>query len=111
MKYRMTPVAIFVSLYVLCGHALANDARLAEKGREIFNQFCYHCHGSDAIQGERIRDLRRLTRRYGDERHDVFLKTVTEGRTDKGMPSWKESLSPQALSEIWAFLESVQNKD
>lgn len=87
----------------------AENEQMAEKGREIFNQYCYHCHGSDAVQGERIRDLRRLTKRYGDERHGVFLKTVSEGRLEKGMPSWKESLTSQQISEIWAFLESVQN--
>ena len=87
----------------------ADNGQVAEKGRELFNQYCYHCHGSDAVQGERTRDLRRLTKRYGDERHEIFLKTVVEGRMNKGMPSWKESLTTQQISEIWAFLESVQN--
>ncbi len=91
--------------------ARANDGALAEKGRGVFNVLCYHCHGSDAVQGERIRDLRRLQKRYGDEREQVFLKTLAEGRTDRGMPSWKDSLSSEQVNQIWAFLETVQTQD
>lgn len=80
----------------------------ADAGRQVFNQYCYHCHGTDAVQGERARDLRRLTKRYGDERHTIFMKTVSEGRPDKGMPVWVGTISKQALNDIWAFLETVQ---
>ena len=82
----------------------------AAVGKQLFNQYCYHCHGTDAVQGERPRDLRRLMKRYGDERHAVFLKTVNEGRLDKGMPSWAGTLPKEKLADIWAFLESVQSQ-
>ncbi len=101
---------IVLSAILISSAVAAEDAQIAEKGREIFNQFCYHCHGSDAVQGERIRDLRRLSKRYGDERHDMFIKTITEGRPDKGMPSWKDSLTGEQIKQIWAFLETVQSQ-
>lgn len=88
--------------------AIAQPAGDAREGREAFNQYCYHCHGSDGVQGERARDLRRLTKRYGDERRAVFLKTMAEGRVDKGMPSWRGVLSDERLAEVWAFLETIQ---
>jgi mono/diheme cytochrome c family protein len=36
------------------------------EGAGLFNQYCSHCHGPNAVQGERPRDLRRLKIRYGD---------------------------------------------
>lgn len=97
-------VACLLVLTLSSSHA-AGDAAA---GREVFNQYCYHCHGTDAVQGERVRDLRRLQRRYAGERQAVFRKTVTEGRTDKGMPVWGGVLSEAQLTDIWAFLETVQ---
>jgi mono/diheme cytochrome c family protein len=92
--------------------AMAQSAPLpagdAKAGRELFNQYCYHCHGTDAVQGERARDLRRLAKRYGDERAAIFRKTVSEGRLDKGMPAWTGTLSKEKLADVWAFLDTVQ---
>ncbi len=103
-------VSVFLVLACLAP-AHANNGAVAEKGRGVFDVLCYHCHGSDAVQGERIRDLRRLQKRHGDEREQVFLKTVTEGRTDRGMPAWKDSLTSEQVTQIWAFLETVQAHD
>jgi mono/diheme cytochrome c family protein len=81
--------------------------RVAE-GRSLFNQYCSHCHGPNAIQGERPRDLRRLTLRYGQRAPEVFWQTVTNGRPDKGMPVWKGTLSDEVLARILGYLETVQ---
>ena len=56
------------------------------EGRTKFNVHCSHCHGPNAIQGERPRDLRHLTLRYGKKVAEVFLTTALDGRPDKGMP-------------------------
>jgi mono/diheme cytochrome c family protein len=39
----------------------------------------------------------------------VFYETVTEGRTAKGMPPWKEVLKQEDISRVLNFLESVQS--
>ena len=79
-------------------------------GRTLFNVHCSHCHGPNAVQGERPRDLRRLSRRYGDEMPAVFYKTVTVGRVTKGMPPWKGILEDDAFWKIFTFLETVQKQ-
>ncbi|MBR0898844.1 c-type cytochrome [Bradyrhizobium tropiciagri] len=89
--------------------ARAEDA--ATEGREAFNQYCSHCHGPDAVQGERPRNLRRLTKRYGDDRHNVFRQTVNQGRPDKGMPAWEGIIDDATFDNIWAFLLTVQTND
>ena len=80
---------------------------LAE-GQSLFNQYCSHCHGPNAVQGERPRDLRRLKLRYGDHWREKFLSTVDQGRPDRGMPSWKGTLSDETIAKISVFLEHVQ---
>jgi len=80
---------------------------LAE-GQSLFNQYCSHCHGPNAVQGERPRDLRRLKRRYGDHWRDKLLSTVEQGRPDRGMPSWQGTLSDETIAKISVFLEHVQ---
>jgi mono/diheme cytochrome c family protein len=83
---------------------------LIEEGKSLFNQYCSHCHGPDAVQGEKPRDLRRLTRRYGDGATEMFYTTVNNGRMDKGMPVWKGVIEEDVMWRIYTFLQSVQVK-
>ncbi len=83
---------------------------LLEEGGSLFNQYCSHCHGPLAVQGERPRDLRRLTLRYGDDAINLFWTIVNDGRMDKGMPVWKDAISDDIKWRIYTFLQSVQTK-
>lgn len=89
-------------------YAGRND--ISEQGRSLLNQYCSHCHGPNAEQGERPRDLRRLKIRYGDNAVTVFWTTVNAGRMDKGMPVWGGVLPEDTLWRIYTFLESVQTQ-
>ncbi len=77
-------------------------------GRSVFNQHCSHCHAPNAQSPEPSRDLRRLKRRYGDQRTEVFYTTITAGRVTKGMPPWGQALSNDEIWQVWTFLESIQ---
>ena len=46
--------------------------------------------------------------RYGDNWRDMLLSTVERGRPDRGMPSWKGTLSDETIAKISVFLEHVQ---
>jgi mono/diheme cytochrome c family protein len=89
----------------------SGNAQVAQEGGSLFNQYCSHCHGQWAEQGERPRDLRRLRIRYGDDAISMFYTTISTGRPDKGMPVWKGVLSDETLWKIFTFLESVQTED
>jgi polar amino acid transport system substrate-binding protein len=67
--------------------------------------------GLTAVQGVKKIDLRRLTLRYGDGAHNMYWKTVHEGRPAKGMPTWKDVFTDEQLEQIYAFLFSVQSKE
>lgn len=89
----------------------AGDPEIAHKGGSLFNQYCSHCHGQWADQGERPRDLRRLRLRYGDDAINVFYQTVMAGRLDKGMPVWAGVLEPETVWKIFTFLETKQAEE
>lgn len=80
----------------------------AAAGHKLFNENCSHCHGPDAVQGERRRNLRLLQHRYGEDFDQVFMNTVTHGRVTKGMPNWSGVLTDEQFHEILAYLHSVQ---
>ena len=84
------------------------QAEVVPVGRSVFNQHCSHCHSPNAQSPEPSRDLRRLKRRYGDQRLEVYYGTVTAGRPAKGMPPWEQALNPDQIWQVWTFLESVQ---
>jgi mono/diheme cytochrome c family protein len=88
----------------------AGRADLVAEGRSLFNQYCSHCHGPNAVQGERPRDLRRLNIRYGDKASSVFYETVSTGRKDLGMPVWKGVLTDDVLWRIFTYLQTVQTQ-
>lgn len=113
--------ALAVSCWIFaCAVADAQPARpanpfegrsdLVEGGRSLFNQYCAHCHGPNAQQGEKPRDLRRLKIRYEGDAISVFYTTVNNGRVDKGMPVWKGVLSEEVLWQIYTYLQSVQTE-
>ena len=89
----------------------SGNAQLAQEGGSLFNQYCSHCHGQWAEQGERPRDLRRLRIRYGDDAISTFYTTVSTGRLEKGMPVWKGVLNEEILWKIFTFLETVQTEE
>ena len=88
----------------------AGRTDLVEEGRSLFNQYCSHCHGPNAVQGERPRDLRRLYIRYGNKASTVFYETVSTGRMDMGMPVWKGILSDEVLWRMFTYLQTVQTE-
>jgi len=88
----------------------AGRTDLVDEGRGLFNQYCSHCHGPNAVQGERPRDLRRFNIRYGDKASAVFYETVGTGRMDMGMPAWKGVLTDDVLWRIFTYLQTVQTQ-
>jgi mono/diheme cytochrome c family protein len=89
----------------------SGNKEVAKEGGSLFNQYCSHCHGPWAEQGERVRDLRRLRIRYGADAISMFHTTVNNGRLDKGMPVWKGVLNDQVQWKIYTFLETVQEEE
>ncbi len=80
----------------------------AQAGRVRFNDQCSHCHGSDGASPVRERDVRRLTMRYDSKWKEVANTTIRNGRSDLGMPPWKDSLADAQIVELISFLATIQ---
>lgn len=120
LKTCMTALCVGAMLLIGAAHAAeaekltnpySGDPAVVKEGASLLNQYCAHCHGQWAEQGERPRDLRRLRIRYGNDAITMFKTTITNGRPDKGMPPWKGVLTDELMWKIFTFLESVQSED
>ncbi|MDQ2929230.1 MAG: cytochrome c [Gemmatimonadota bacterium] len=74
------------------------------QGWKMFAVYCYRCHGVDAMGGGIAPNLRQSVSSEGRVTHDVFIPTVTYGRTALGMPAWRELLSPEQIEDLWLYI-------
>ena len=86
-----------------------NDVNL-EDVKAMFNSRCSHCHGQNGASPQQERDLRKLSKRYEDKWREVAVTTITNGRTDLGMPNWGGTISDGDIQNIVKFLETIQRK-
>jgi mono/diheme cytochrome c family protein len=76
------------------------------EGWKMFAVYCYRCHGVDAMGGGIAPNLRHSVSSEGSVTHDVFITTVTNGRLEKGMPTWKALLSPEQMEDLWLYINA-----
>ena len=74
------------------------------EGWKMFSVYCYRCHGVDAMGGGLAPNLRHSVSSEGSVTHEVFITTVTNGRLEKGMPTWKALLSPEQMEDLWVYV-------
>ncbi len=78
------------------------NAKAIEIGKSGYAGNCAGCHGIEAMSGGLTPDLRELTE-WDDE---YFINRVMNG-TERGMPSFKNSLNQTAIWSIRSYLESL----
>lgn len=72
-------------------------------GYEIFDSYCFRCHGQDATGSETAPDLRNSLKMGMNEKQ--FLSVAMAGRTEKGMPSWAGFLSEDDIKHIYEYVK------
>ena len=73
------------------------------RGYELYNSYCYRCHGTDATESELAPNLRR-TLETGMTTQQ-FLAVAMPGRDDKGMPSWAGFLTEEEMTSIYKYVK------
>jgi cytochrome c len=73
------------------------------RGYELYNSYCYRCHGTDAAGSQLAPDLRHslsagMTRQQ-------FLSIAMAGKADKGMPSWAGFLSREDITSTYQYVK------
>lgn len=73
------------------------------RGYELFNSYCFRCHGEDAVGGMYAPNLRQSLNQGMKE--PGFVTFAMEGKKSKGMPSWAGFFSPQQIRAIYAYVK------
>jgi cytochrome c len=71
-------------------------------GYQLFNSYCYRCHGTDATGGQLGPDLRRSLS-SGMKQQD-FLAVAMTGKAEKGMPAWAGFLGEDDVVHIFKYV-------
>ncbi len=83
------------------------DVADIELGKEVFDTYCFPCHGS---MGEGNTIGPNLTDEYwihGGGIKNIF-HTINYGVIEKGMQSWKETLRPVEIQQVSSYILSLQ---
>ncbi|HEY2842974.1 MAG TPA: c-type cytochrome [Bryobacteraceae bacterium] len=71
-------------------------------GYQLYNSYCYRCHGTDATGGQLGPDLRRSV---ASMKQRQFLGVAMEGRKELGMPAWAGFLSEDDVVHVYKYVK------
>lgn len=97
------------------GPAAAQDgatvSALEYEGWRQYNVQCARCHGQDALPNPVAANLLTSLAPGGPAADkEVFTRTVLEGRLDRGMPAFKETMTPDQVDATYAYLKGRAEK-
>jgi cytochrome c len=72
-------------------------------GYQLYNSYCYRCHGTDASGGQLAPDLRHSLTVGMDQ--SKFLGIAMTGKQETGMPAWAGFLSEQDVVDIFKYVK------
>jgi cytochrome c len=71
-------------------------------GYQLYNSYCYRCHGTDATGGQLGPDLRRSV---ASMKQQEFLSVAMTGRKEQGMPAWAGFLSEKDVVDVYKYVK------
>jgi cytochrome c len=72
-------------------------------GYQLYNSYCYRCHGTDASGSQLAPDLRHSLA-VGMKQRD-FLSAAMAGKKEQGMPAWAGFLSEDEVVHIFKYVK------
>lgn len=99
----------------VAGQATGQDgatvSALEYEGWRQYNVQCARCHGQDALPNPVAANLLVSMAPDGPAADKAtFTKVVTEGRTERGMPPFKETMTPDQIAAVYAYLKGRAEK-
>jgi mono/diheme cytochrome c family protein len=87
---------------IVCSAYAADDEAKVDQGREIYGEFCVACHGRDLVStGSLTFDLRKFPKDDAARFKDVVLNGKGQA-----MPAWRDKISDEDVSLLWAYVRS-----
>ena len=86
--------------------ALSKDPAALASGKTVFGAYCVACHGPDGggVIGPNLTDSFWI---HGGSPSAIYT-TVHDGVLAKGMPAWGQSLKPDEVTAVVAYVISLQ---
>jgi mono/diheme cytochrome c family protein len=101
MRGLLTGIALVaMSMVALTATASAQDQAKIDAGEQIYNDYCFTCHGEKLVSSGQTFDLRRLT--AADRAR--FESSVLAGKNQ--MPPWRGVLSSEQIDLLWQFVRA-----
>jgi mono/diheme cytochrome c family protein len=101
MRGFLTGIALAaMSMVALIATASAQDQAKIDAGEQIYNDYCFTCHGEKLVSSGQTFDLRRLT--PADRAR--FENSVLSGKNQ--MPPWRGVLSSEQIDLLWQFVRA-----
>lgn len=72
-------------------------------GYQLFNSYCYRCHGTDAAGSQLAPDLRHSLAAGMNQRD--FLSVAMAGKKETGMPAWAGFLTEDDVVHIFRYVK------
>jgi mono/diheme cytochrome c family protein len=74
-----------------------------QRGASIYARNCSPCHGARMMDPQGAFDLRK----FPHDQRERFMSAVLRGKNQ--MPAWGESLKPEELEALWAYVVSAES--
>lgn len=97
------------------GNAATPEVAKADVAEQLYADNCMICHkqkgngGPVTVQGKKLKAADLTTDRRKKEGDDEFVKDISEGVPDEGMPAFKDKLKPGEIKEIVSYIRRLQN--
>jgi mono/diheme cytochrome c family protein len=103
-KRFLTGIALAaMSMAAVTATASAQDQKKIDAGEQIYNDYCFTCHGERLVSSGQTFDLRRLT--VADRAR--FENSVLQGKNQ--MPPWRGVISSEQIDLLWQFVRAHAN--
>jgi cytochrome c len=83
----------------------ARASKVEYEGWRQYMTNCARCHGDDAVGGVMAPDLRGWVAKSAIDQAS-FESVVSAGRSGKGMPAFKGTLSKEQIAAIYAYVDA-----
>ena len=88
---------------------LAADPKAMATARNLFQNNCAQCHGSDGGGARGFPNLADSSWQWGGD-PDSVVSTIANGRTAVGMIAWGEALGEQGVDKVVAYVQKLSGQ-
>ncbi|HUF36856.1 MAG TPA: cytochrome c [Gemmatimonadales bacterium] len=96
---------VLLPLGAVAGQGPASVSSQVYAGWRQYSVHCARCHGQDVLGNPVAANLLETTAPGGAvAEEEPFTTVVLEGRPDRGMPGFKDQMTPEQVAAVYAYV-------